>query len=152
MNIRRFSLVAAAVFVLAGGWIHLREWLDTYKDIPAQVPGSFVVRLGFPVDAAVSLVAAAALVFIAVRVVSPRLALLITASTVAFQVSALVVLIATRYGSVFQWNEAEWTPGAQQSLAVELGAVIMLGLYGLSSFRSDAPISATAAPPVPASA
>ena len=44
-------IVVAAVFVAAEG-IHLREWLDTYRHVPASVPGAAVVRVGFPVNAA----------------------------------------------------------------------------------------------------
>ena len=61
-RILRLSAVPAALFVLAGGYVHAREWLDTYRHVPSSVDGAFVVKAGFPVDVVASLVLALALV------------------------------------------------------------------------------------------
>jgi hypothetical protein len=55
-------LLSAALFTAAGGYVHLREWVHTYRAIPASAPGSALVRIGFPVNAAASAVLALALV------------------------------------------------------------------------------------------
>src|SRR4051812_41373092 len=50
-NMRRVTtplILIAALFVLAGGYVHLREWQDTYRSLPSIVPGRDVVRIGFP--------------------------------------------------------------------------------------------------------
>jgi len=117
-------VVAAAVFTLAGGFVHLREWLDGYRDVPASLPGSFVVRIGFPVNAAASVVLAAALTYCAVR--ASRLAPLVLAGAAVFQAGSLATLILTRTGSVLGWAEPVWTRGANQSRAVEIGALLAL--------------------------
>lgn len=118
-------LIVAAAFVLAGGWIHLREWLDTYRDVPSEAPGSWVVRIGFPVNAAVSVLLAAALVFVAFRG-GRRLGLAVIGATVLFQAGSLAALIITRVDELFGWTEPTWTDGAEQTRAVEIGALVAL--------------------------
>ena len=117
-------LLAAALYTLAGGWVHLREWLDVYRDVPATIPGAALVRIGFPLDAGLSLVLGAALVFCALR--RSRLTPAVAAATGFMQAGSLAVLIGTRVGTVFGWTEPAWTRGAEQSRAVETGALLML--------------------------
>jgi hypothetical protein len=120
----RPMVAIAAVFVLAGGYLHLREWLDTYRHVPAGADGSFVVRLGFPVHVAVSVVLAAVLLA-ALR--SQRLLPLAVAAAAAFEAASLATLIVSRTGSVLGWAEPAWTVGAEQTRAVEIGALLVLG-------------------------
>ena len=117
-------LVVAGLLVAAGGYIHLREWLDTYRDVPSAAPGSFVVRVGFPVNALVSLVFAIALVGAAARFA--RYVTPIVAGAFAFQAASLAALILSRTGSVLGWKEPVWTDGANQARAVEIAALIVL--------------------------
>lgn len=127
MHLTRIPLVAAAAaLVTAGGWVHLREWLDTYRDVPASSPGSFVVRIGFPVLVVASVALAAALVVAATR--APQLLLPAVAAGLLLETGALVILVATRTGSVLGWAEPIWTRGAEQSRAVEAGALVVLAL------------------------
>ena len=151
-TILRPMLLAAAVFTAAGGYIHLREWLNTYRHLPASAPGAWVVRLGFPVNAAASLVLAVALVLAATKL--PRLGVAAFMATVGFQASSLGVLIATRTGSVFGWTEPIWTPGANQSRAVEIGALFTLGVLGalFVATRPTAMAPASHLSPAPAAA
>lgn len=114
----------AGVFVAAGGYIHLREWLDTYRDVPASVPGSEVVTIGFPVNVATSIVAVIALA-VALLWKTEWLRLVVTGVAV-FQAASLAVLVQTRNGSFLGWTEPTWTPGAEQTLAVEIGALVAL--------------------------
>lgn len=117
-------LLAAALFVSAGGFVHLREWLDTYRHVPASAVGAAVVRVGFPLNAAASVLLAVGLVFCAVR--RTRFAPHIVAAAILFQAASLASLILTRTGSVLGWAEPVWTLGANQSRAVELGALVSL--------------------------
>ena len=132
-------MLIAAAFVAAGGYVHLREWLDTYRAVPAEAAGSFVVRIGFPVNVVISALVAVALVV--TLFVAKRLAPLVAAAAVAFQAGSLAVLIGTRVGSVLGWAEPVWTPGADQTRAVEIGALVALMAslaVGLTARRTQA--------------
>jgi hypothetical protein len=117
-------MLSAALFTAAGGYIHLREWLDTYRHVPAGVPGSAVVRIGFPINVAVSFVLAAALLATTYRL--HRLASLAVGATILFEAASLASLIISRTGSLFGWTEPVWTNGADQTRAVEIGALLCL--------------------------
>ncbi len=121
---RQPLVLAAAAFTLAGGAAHLREWLDSYRDVPADAPGAFVVRIGFPASAAAALVIAVALV--ATIWVARRFAPYVVGAAIAFNAASLGTLIATRTGSVLGWTEPVWTPGADQIRALEIGALVVL--------------------------
>ncbi len=131
-------VIASAVFVAAGGYIHLTEWLDVYRDLPSQTPGVEVVQIGFPVNAATSLLAVVALVVAVWKL--PRLLWLVVAGTFVFQAGSLAVLILSRTGTVFGWTEPVWNDAANQSRAVEIGAMISLAALGalLGLQRNDA--------------
>jgi hypothetical protein len=117
---------AAAAFVAAGGVIHLREWLETYRHVPAGLPGAAVVRVGFPSNAAVSAVLAVALLVACTRVGS-RFVMPLLGATILFEIASLATLIATRTGSVLGWSEPDWSRGAEQTRAAEIGALVALG-------------------------
>ncbi|MEO6121104.1 MAG: hypothetical protein ABIP72_02950 [Acidimicrobiales bacterium] len=116
--------LAAAMFVAAGGFVHAREWLDTYRDTPADVPGAAFVRVGFPINAGLSVLLAAALVVTAFRF--RRWAPAVVVGAIVFQAGALAGLILSRTASVFGWAEPIWTLGADQTRAVEIGALVTL--------------------------
>lgn len=120
--------MSAAAFVTAGGFIHLREWLDIYRHVPEAAAGAAVVRVGFPVNAAVSVLVAAALAFCAWR--RRRISPTVVALAAALQVASLGALITTRTSSLFGWAEASWTTGANQARAVEIGALLSLAAVG----------------------
>jgi len=140
----RPMLVAAAAFTAAGGYVHLREWLDTYRDVPSSAAGSWLVRIGFPVNAGVSVVAAVALVLAATRL--PKLLWPAVAATFAFQAASLAFLIGSRTGTVLGWTEPIWTPGAEQSRALELAAmaalVLVVVLRRLAPVQRPTPVAA----------
>ena len=117
-------MIAASLFVAAGGFVHLREWLDLYRALPANTPGAAVVQVGFPVNAAVSAVLALALLVVAFR--GRRLARYLVPGVLLFQVGSLASLVVSRTGSLFGWAEPIWTRGADQARAVEIGALISL--------------------------
>jgi hypothetical protein len=115
---------AAASLVAAGGFIHLREWLDTYRHVPSSVPGSAVVRVGFPLSAGLSLLVAIALLITLVR--RRWLAPFVVGAAIVFEASSLMTLMLSRTGDVFGWTEPVWTHGANQTRAVEIGAIAVL--------------------------
>lgn len=117
-------LILSALFVAAGGVVHLREWLDTYRHIPETLPGADVVRVGFVVNAGTS--ALLALALIAAVVARRRIATLVLAAAALFEMGSLAILIQTRRGTVFGWMEAGWSRGATQTRAVEIGALVAL--------------------------
>lgn len=121
------AVVPAAVFILASGLVHLREWLVTYRKVPTQVPGSAVVRVGFPINTAVSVVLAILLIVAALR--ASRWLTLLVAGVAAFEASSLVTLILSRTSSVLGWSEMGWTSGAAQTRALEIAALISLAVF-----------------------
>jgi hypothetical protein len=120
----RPMLLAAAAFTAAGGYVHLREWSETYRDVPSAAPGSWLVRIGFPLNAGVSALAAVALVLAATRL--PRLAVPAIVGTFLVQAGSLAFLIGSRTGTVLGWTEPVWTPGAEQIRALEIAAMVAL--------------------------
>jgi len=124
MRITTPIVVLASMFVAAGGSIHLREWLDTYRHVPAGAPGAALVRVGFPLNTAVSILLVVALALAFYR--QSRLLLAATVIAFAFEAMSLTTLIATRTGSVLGWSESMWTLGADQSRAVEIAALVAL--------------------------
>jgi hypothetical protein len=130
-------VLIAAILVTVGGFIHLREWLDTYRHVPAAVPGAAVVRVGFPLNAATSLVIALALLATLWRF--RRFMLSVVAGAIAFEAASLVSLILSRTGSVFGWSEPVWTTAANQTRAVEIAALVVLaGAVALRGARGNA--------------
>lgn len=130
---RRLGLLLpalGAMFVLAGGGVHLREWLTTYRTVPADVPGAVVVRSGFLVNVAVSAVVAA-LVLVAAAVRMRRRSrwwLPVVVGAIVFEAANVVALILSRNGGFGGWSEEGWGSGATAALTVELTAVLLLGL------------------------
>lgn len=121
-------LILASLFVAAGGFIHLREWLDTYRHVPASLPGADVVRVGFVLNAAASAVLVVAL--LAAVFAGRRLTALVLAAAALFEAASLATLIQTRRGTVLGWMESGWSRGATQTRAVEIGALIVLASAG----------------------
>lgn len=117
-------MLAAAAFVAAGGYVHLREWLDVYRDVPAAAAGAAVVRIGFPVSAAVSAIVVVALLATAFR--GRRVRTIVVAGAALFQAGSLAALVVSRTGSLLGWAEPVWTRGADQARAVEIGALAVL--------------------------
>ncbi len=112
------------MFTAVGGYVHLREWLALYRKLPASIPGSAVVRVGFPLNAAISAVLAVMLVLCALR--GGRLERYVVGGSFLFQVAALVALIVSRSGSVFGWSEATWSGAANEARLAEIATLVSL--------------------------
>jgi hypothetical protein len=119
-------LLLAAVFVAAGGYVHLREWMQVYRDVPSGVPGAVVVRVGFPLDTLLSIVLSGSIVLAALR--APQWVTRIATAGVLFEAGALLALVVSRTSSLFGWMEPGWSRSAGQTRAVEVGAVLLLSL------------------------
>ena len=117
-------VAVSAMFIVAGGLIHFLEWLDIYRHVPAGAPGAAVVRVGFPINAAASVLVVVALVLAFRR--AAQITLLVILAALAIQAASLAALITTRIGSLFGWAEPAWTAGAKQTLAVEIAAIVAL--------------------------
>jgi hypothetical protein len=123
--------IMSAVPLVTGGALHLRDWVRTYRAIPWEVPGAWVVRVGFPVNAAVSAVLAGLLLAAAAgRWSWLRFAV---AGAIAFQVSSIVALVLSRQGSFLGWAEPVWTVESRQILAVELLTVLALAAAAVAT-------------------
>ena len=142
----RPMLIAAALYTVAGGYIHIREWLDGYRAVPASAPGSAMVRIGFPLNAGLSLVLAAVLVVAAIRL--PRLIVPAALATFAFQAASLAFLIGSRLGTVLGWTEPVWTTAAEQARAVEIGALVTL-VVAVLLYRYGSPARPAVLKPAP---
>lgn len=121
---RTLFLILSSMFVAAGGVIHLREWLDVYRHVPAAIPGAAVVRVGFPLNTAASFVLVVALVLVVWR--PSRVTQAVIIGALVIQTASLAMLIATRNASVFGWSEPAWTRAAEQTRAVEVAAIAAL--------------------------
>ena len=138
-TVLRPMLLAAAIFSAAGGYIHLREWLEGYRGLPASTPGGWVPRIGFLVNAGASFLLAGVLLLVAFKL--RRLVVPAVIASIGFQAGALAALIVSRTDSVFGWSEPVWTLGANQTRAVELGALAILGVAGGLAAATRRPVS-----------
>jgi hypothetical protein len=120
--------VVGAVLVLVGGVLHYLIWDEDYRSIPDDaLPGLDVVKIGFPVNTAVSVLLAVAIVVFARRPIVWLAALL-------FEAASLVALVLSREGSVFGWKEPDWSTDAKRVLTVEVLAIVVLGLLLVVDF------------------
>lgn len=116
--------LAAAIGVAAGGLLHLQIWNDSKRDIPAQVPGVWVVQEGFLLNVAASLVVAVALVVLTFRP-EPRLRLLALVGAIAVEAGSIAALVLSRGPGIFGWSEKGWDADAKQVLIVEIVALLL---------------------------
>lgn len=114
--------VLAVLFALANAVVHLREWLQTYLELPDQIPGVWVVKIGFPVQIVLAVVLAGALVFALWR--RPRLLWPVAVANVLFELGSIGALLVSRYASLFGWTERTWSGGPTQALVVEIAAAL----------------------------
>ncbi|MBW3649958.1 MAG: hypothetical protein KY458_05250 [Actinobacteria bacterium] len=103
--------LAAAGFILAGGFIHLELWVDGYRRIPGIGP-LFLLN-----------VVASALVALALVVGKARGQVLVVAA--ALTVSSAAALLISRTVGLLGFTEG-WTPAAIQAMAAEAGAIVAI--------------------------
>ena len=121
LDLKTSLRLLGALAVLAGGVLHVKIWNSTYKDIPSgAVAGVWVVKVGFLVQAVVSVVVAGVVVFVR-RPIAWLLGILV-------DLGSVIALILSRQASLFGWKEPDWSSDAKQVLAVECAAVVLLAL------------------------
>lgn len=135
---------AGALAVVAGGALHLRIWDQDYRDLPeGAIPGLWVVQTGFPVNAAVSVVVAAAMFAVALGALA-RGRVVVLATALAVQIGSTVALVASRGPGIFGWTEKGYSGDAGSILVLEIVAVVLIvaalltGRVGRSRRISDA--------------
>lgn len=130
----------AALGVAAGGILHLRIWDRDYRHLPSLVPGVKVVQAGFPIDFALSIALAVAVLAFAFGLLRGPVGRLAVLAAGALQVGALVALLLSREASLLGWKEHVWDTNAEQVLVTELvGLVLVVATLVLDVRRSTRP-------------
>lgn len=101
--------IATAVFVLAGGFVHLQLWDSGYRGI------SYIGPL-FVVNGVVSAILAIAVL---VRRSRP-----VVVGGIAFSFVTLAALVMSRTVGLLGFTEREWTDQAVRATAAEVGAIV----------------------------
>lgn len=109
----RLTRALAALFLVAGGLVHLELWNGGYRAIPKIGP-LFMANFVGSIALAVALMAS--------RRASVALA------GILFAAGSLAALVLSRTVGVFGFTEAIWTTQATRTLAVEVGAIVALAV------------------------
>lgn len=145
--LRTILRVSAAALVAAGGFIHFRVWQQQYRDLPSVVPGRWVVRTGFPINAVSSLLLALVLIAVGFPPLA-RLLRLVVVGALGLEVGSIAVLVTTRYQSLFGWLEKhDWGTNPKRTIVVEIAAVVALSAvlaFERVEPRHDHPVANTA--------
>lgn len=125
-KLQRPLVIAATLLVAANGLLHLKIWNSDYRNLPSQVPGQWVVKVGFPVNAALAVVLAVALVVLIRQRLVPVAAALFTAGSLA------ALILSRSSVGIFGWKENGWTSNAKMSAVIEvLGLVVLASVIVL---------------------
>lgn len=116
----RIARLAAATFVLAGGYIHLDLWRGGYRAI------DYIGPL-FIANAAVSVLLVLALLL--------RPDVRVAVAGVAFSVASLVALVLSRTIGLLGFTERGWSDMAVQATTAEIGAVVAIALVMVARRR-----------------
>lgn len=118
--------IASALGTLAGGLLHLQVWNSDYQDLPdGRIPGLWVVKTGFPINAVASVVVAAAVVAVAFGLLATvrRLA---APAALLLQLGSIVALVMSRGSGIFDWTEKGYGGDAKRILVVEIATSVLL--------------------------
>ena len=126
--------IMSAVPLITGGALHLRDWSRTYRAVPWEVPGAWVVRVGFPLTGLISVVLAVLLVACAAKRWG-SLAYVVGAA-IAFQASSIGALVLSREGTFLGWTEPVWSADARQILALEILTIVGLTAVAVSLYAA----------------
>lgn len=113
--------LAAATFVLAGGYIHFDLWRDGYRAVTYIGPM-------FVANAVLSVLLALALLL--------RPSLRVAVTGVVLSVGSLVALVLSRTTGLLGFTERGWSEMAVQATTAELGAVVAIALLMVASSRA----------------
>jgi hypothetical protein len=107
--------------VLASGLLHLKIWNSKYRSIPSHaVPGVWVVKDGFPAQAAVCVVLVLLLLFMRKQIV--------WVGAILVMLGSILALVLSHQASIFGWQDHIWDSDAKEVIVVEVVAVIALAL------------------------
>jgi hypothetical protein len=109
----RIARLAAATFVLAGGYIHLDLWRDGYRAV------EYIGPL-FVANAVVSVLLVVALLV--------RADALVAVAGVVFSAGSLVALVLSRTVGLLGFTERGWSDMAVQATTAEIGAIVAIAL------------------------
>lgn len=109
----RIARLAAATFVLAGGYIHFDLWRDGYRAI------EYIGPL-FVANAVVSVLLVLALLL--------RPDVRVAVAGVAFSVGSLAALVLSRTIGLLGFTERGWSDMAVQATTAEIGAIVAIAL------------------------
>ena len=118
----------AAVGVAAGGILHFQIWNDRYRGskLPdGVVPGAWVVKKGFPINSALSIILAVTLLAFAFAFI-PRIGRFAVLAAGALELGSIVFLVLSREASIFGWKETGWDVDAKRVLVVEIVSGLLL--------------------------
>lgn len=119
----RITRVAAAVFVIVGGLVHLELWRSGYKGIP-------FIGSWFIANVAVSALLAGAVLLLNNRWVN--------LGGVVFSFSTLVALVMSRTVGIAGFTERAWTDQAVQATTAEFGAIVAFAVVLVATRRRAA--------------
>jgi hypothetical protein len=119
----RIARLAAATFILAGGYIHFDLWRDGYRAIDSIGPL-------FVANAIISVFLVVALL------VRPHAATAIAG--VLFSVGSLAALVLSRTTGLLGFTERGWSDMAVQAVTAEVGAVVAIALVLVARRRPAA--------------
>ena len=127
-NLRTILRLVGALAVLAGGLLHFKVWNDVYKEIPSgQAPGLWVVKIGFPVQAAASVLLAVLMIFVRRPIV--------WAAAVLLDIGSVLALVLSRKASLFGWKEIGWGGDVRLILISEVAAVVVISVLLAMDFQ-----------------
>ena len=109
----RIARLAAATFVLAGGYIHFDLWRDGYRAI------DYIGPL-FVANAVVSALLVVALLL--------RPDVRVAVAGVVFSVGSLAALVLSRTVGLLGFTERGWSDMAVQATTAEIGAIVAIAL------------------------
>lgn len=124
--VQRIARVAAALFVLVGGAIHLSLWRSGYRGIEYIGP-LFLANVGV-----------SALLMLAILL---RGDVRVVAAAMLFSGGSLVALVLSRTTGLLGFTERAWTDLAVQATTAEIGALVALALL-LALRRRPQPVPA----------
>ena len=116
----RIARLAAATFVLAGGYIHFDLWRDGYRAI------DYVGPL-FVANAVVSVLLVLALLL--------RPDVRVAVAGIVFSVGSLAALVLSRTVGLLGFTERGWTDMAVQATTAEIGAIVAIALVVVARRR-----------------
>ncbi len=120
---RTFCRYLACLAVLAAGLLHLQIWNSTYRlssDLPSSIPGAWVVKVGFPAHAAVSVILVVLLLFVRRQI--------LWIGAVLVELGSIGALVVSHQWSLFGWQDHLWDTKSKEVVVVEVIAVIALAL------------------------